>query len=190
MSTLRYRRSFSGANTLRPRWYLVQIRLDSDEQSQANQYFVDFFRKHPTDGPKKDDKARFWPDWYEIIWADKEKSCWDYGRPILVQPNRKPCTTKHSRFSDTVEFGEETRILVGPFDFAPKATGTAANQFVPPTIWAQLATACHECGLVPPDLSFDPATCTNTVFICRNSHSVPWYHSSLVFSEVVRRSLP
>ena len=65
--------SYRGANTLRPRWYLVQIRLDSDEQSQANQYFVDFFRKHPTDGPKKDDKARFWPDWYEIIWADAEK---------------------------------------------------------------------------------------------------------------------
>ena len=77
--------------------------------------------------PKKDNKSRFWLDWYEIKWADKEKSCWDYGRPILVQPNRKPYTIKHSQFSDTIEFGEVTRMLVGPFDFTKKATGIAAN---------------------------------------------------------------
>lgn len=45
--------SFRGANTICPRWYLVQIRLDGDEQSQVKQYLVDFFRKHPTDAPKR-----------------------------------------------------------------------------------------------------------------------------------------
>ena len=40
---------FRGENTLRPHWYLVQIRLDDDEIPGYNQYFVDFFRKLPDD---------------------------------------------------------------------------------------------------------------------------------------------
>ena len=40
---------FRGENTLRPHWYLVQIRLDDDEIPGYNQYFVDFFRKFPDD---------------------------------------------------------------------------------------------------------------------------------------------
>ena len=80
-------------------------------------------------------------------------------------------------------------MLVGPFDFTQKNTGVAANQFVPPSIWMQLAMICHRYGRVPLDLSFDPTTSTNTVSVCHNYHSVPWYHSSLAFSEVGRHSL-
>ena len=65
--------SYREENTLRPRWYLVQIRLDDDETPGANQYFVNLFRKHFDDDKKKDDLARYYHDWYEIEWADKEK---------------------------------------------------------------------------------------------------------------------
>ena len=58
--------SYCRASTLRPRWYLVQIRLDDDEIPGSNQYFVNFFRKHPDDNKKKDDLARYWHIWYEI----------------------------------------------------------------------------------------------------------------------------
>ena len=80
-------------------------------------------------------------------------------------------------------------MLVGPFDSTQKAAGVAANQFVPPSIWVQLANACHKYGLVPLDLSVDLTMITNTVSICYNSHIIPWYHSSFTLGEVVRRSL-
>ena len=35
--------SFRGAHTLRPRWYLVQIRLDTEDIDK--EWFVDFFRR-------------------------------------------------------------------------------------------------------------------------------------------------
>ena len=178
--------SYRGANTLRPRWYLVQIRLDDEEIPGSNQYFVDFFRKHPDDNKKKDDLARYWPDWYEIKWEDKEKSCWDYGRPILVRPNRTPNIKNHSRFSDTVDFTAENKLLVGPFDFVAKSPGTAGHQFIEFKQWENLSEACHQNGLVPPDLFIDPVTRTNTVFICQDTHSVPWYHSSMVLDAVIR----
>ena len=80
-------------------------------------------------------------------------------------------------------------MLVGPFNLPPKVPGRAGNQLIDDKIWEQLSVACHHHGLVPPDLSFDPATCVNTVGICQDSRSVPWYQSSIMFSEAVHRCL-
>ena len=68
--------SYKGANTLRPRWYLVQILLDGDDADRPpGTYHIDFFRCHPDDMHKSHDIARWWPDWYEIKWVDeKEKN--------------------------------------------------------------------------------------------------------------------
>lgn len=42
--------AYEGANTLRPRWYLVQIMLDdNDSNTQSSLYHVAFFRCHPDD---------------------------------------------------------------------------------------------------------------------------------------------
>ena len=38
---------YRGGNTLRPHWYLVQIRLDDEEILGSNQYFVDFSPEAP-----------------------------------------------------------------------------------------------------------------------------------------------
>ena len=66
--------SYRGANTIRPRWYLCAINTSDSDMSDAGQYHVDFFRKHPKDEKKKDNMSRFGPDWYQIKWANKEKS--------------------------------------------------------------------------------------------------------------------
>ena len=122
---------YRGANTLRPRWYLVQVRLENNSTPANGEYFVDFFRKHPDDTQKKDDMSRFWPDWYEIVWFDKEKTCYDYGSPILVRPNCTPRRRDVTRFSDTIDFKGENTLLVGPFNFAPKSQGIPKSQIVP-----------------------------------------------------------
>ena len=97
--------SYRGANTVRPKWYLVEIRQDDDKQiSEKNEVSVAFFRKHANDDKKKDNVARYWPEWYDIVWCDKDKSCFDYGRPVLVRPNQTPFTKKHCRFSNAIDF--------------------------------------------------------------------------------------
>ena len=101
---------------MQPRWYLVHIHLEDTDESNPDDFFVDFFCKHLSDEKKKDDVTRYWPDWFKIVWFDKEKSCFGYGRPVLTRPNKTHC-----RFS---------KLLVGPFECAPKYPGVAACQFV------------------------------------------------------------
>ena len=63
---------FIPANTLRPKWHLVQaIVLDSDGTPlPLGVYFCIFFQKHPSDKNKPDDKSRWWPEWRKLLWDD------------------------------------------------------------------------------------------------------------------------
>ena len=85
---------------------------------------------HPSDEKKKDDVSRYWPDWYKIKWVDKETSCFDYDRPVLTRPNKTPNEKTHCQFSDTIDFNNDHKLLVGPFEFAPKSNRRAADQFM------------------------------------------------------------
>jgi hypothetical protein len=50
--------SYKGANTLRPRWYLVQIMLDAEDMDcSTGTYHVVIFRCHPDDMHKSHDTA-------------------------------------------------------------------------------------------------------------------------------------
>ena len=109
--------SYRGVNTIQPRWYLCTINMSESDMSDVRQYHVDFFRKHRSDEKNKYDNSCSWPDWYEIKWFDKERSCWDYGRTILVRPNGRPNLDKHSKYNVTVDFTGEDKLLVGPFRF-------------------------------------------------------------------------
>jgi len=80
--------AYRGADTLRPKWYIVQIDLDDSNECSEGKYFVNFLQCHPTDAHKSQDLARWWPDWYEIEWTDKTKTSFDYGRPVLLRPDR------------------------------------------------------------------------------------------------------
>ena len=155
---------------MRPYWYLCAVNIAESDKSEAGEFHVDFFWKHPTDENKKDNLSRFWPDLYESKWSNKGKSCWDYRRCILVRPNSHLNLAKHSRYSVTVDFTGENKLLVGPFNFVPKLPGVAGNQYIDDIIWEQLSIACHHHGLVPPDLSSDPVTCVNTTFVSQDSN--------------------
>ena len=120
---------YRGANTLRSRWYLVQVSLeDNSSPSELHTYHVEFFRCHPDDMHKPHNIARWCPVWYEIAWVDKvKKTSFDYGHAVLVRPNRKPDTNKFCRFGDTVSLSSPDILLAGPFDFAPKIHGVRAH---------------------------------------------------------------
>ena len=153
--------SITGANTLRPCWYLVQIRLEDSNTAAEGQYFVHLFRRHPNDSHKKDNMARYWPNWYAIKWVDEKKEYFDYCRPVLVQPRRTPCLKKHCRFSNTVELLNEDVFLTGPFNFMPKPKGTPGGQMIDDEQRASLVSRCQAKGLVPPNLSFETVMATN-----------------------------
>ena len=78
---------------------------------------------------------------------------------------------------------------IGLFYFMPKSHGRAGNQFIAAEEWEKLSEACHHHGLVPPNLSSDSITSTNTMFTCTNNSSVPWYHSSISLGELIRQNI-
>ena len=88
-----------------------------------------------------------------------------------------------------MDFTVDTKLLVGPFDFMPNSHGRAGNQFFAAEEWKKLSEACHRHGLVPPNLSGDSVTRTNTTFTCTVNSSVPWYHSSISLGELIRQSI-
>ena len=128
-----------GADMLRPKWYIVQIDLDDNNKCSGGKYFVDFLQCHPTDAHKSQDLARWWLDWYEIEWTDKTETSFDYGRLVLVRPDRKPRTKKNYHYSDTLNLSDSNILLLGPFDFLPKVHGCPAKQLIGTEHWSALA---------------------------------------------------
>lgn len=175
--------AYKGANTIKPKWFLVQVDVpESSSQSDNGIYFVNFFRCHPSDNHKPHDCARYWPDWYEIVWTNKEHISFDLGKPVLVRPNRTPDKIKHCRFSDSVSLVDPAVLLVGPFDFANKTKNVPASQIVPYEVWEKLSPACNTIGILPPKLANDPVLSTHTIAIASSSNSVEWYHSSIQYT--------
>ena len=176
--------AYRGANTIKPKWYLVQIELDDNSTSQTTgMYFVKFFRSHPSDSHKPHDCARYWPDWYEVKYTDSTRTVFDFGQAVLVRPSRSPNKDTHCRFSDSVCLSDPHILLVGPFDFKPRSHDTPASQIVPWEQWDKLSLACHAAGIVSPKLANDPVLATHTVAVATVSRNeTKWYHSSIQFT--------
>ena len=92
---------------------------------------------------------------------------------------------KHCRYANTFVFGSSDTNLVGPFDFLPKVAGVPANQLILFDQWRQLANVCTTLGLIPPKLSTYPVAATHTCTTHMAANSVPWYHSSITFANVL-----
>ena len=51
--------SYRGVQTIMPKWYLMQVRVDGTTDDGVQEYSIDFFRKYPDDSKKKDNVARY-----------------------------------------------------------------------------------------------------------------------------------
>jgi len=100
---------------------------DEPTAKEDDVYFVNLFRCHPSDEHKPHDCARYWPDWYVIVWKDSKRISFDYGKPILVQPNCTPDIDSHCEFSDSVYLIDPDLLLIGPFNFAAKSRDVPAS---------------------------------------------------------------
>jgi hypothetical protein len=142
-------------NTLRPRWYLVQVDLActlldplSRDHAHNGRYYVHFQRRHSNDQSSSDLSSRWWPIWHEYTIASD--AIIDFGSIINFRPGITPDPTKYIAWSDVVPLLSDTTYLLGPFDFIPATRTISAH------IWSDLFVCCAARGIIPPTLSLQP----------------------------------
>ncbi|MGH7955061.1 MAG: hypothetical protein ACREOZ_03790 [Gloeomargaritales cyanobacterium] len=85
--------SYTPADTMRPRWYLVQVDLESSKRhpeiiacDRERLFYVEFYAKHPSDEEICDASARWWREWHEYT-RDPATNEIMYGQRVLFRPN-------------------------------------------------------------------------------------------------------
>jgi hypothetical protein len=144
---------FTPANTLRPRWFLVQIEQQNSDETPLpfGVYFCTFLQKHPSDKHKSDDKSRWWPEWRELLW-DKDNN-YDFGDRILFSPSQKPDLSLFGKFGTEINLFDNETNLVGPFNFLERNPSSPGQSLISEKYWMQLASECAVHSLTPPILS-------------------------------------
>ena len=144
---------FTPSDTLRPKWFLVQVVIadSNDDPIQNGNQFCTFLHKHPKDKNLADDKSRWWPEWRELIWDDKND--YDFGDRILFGPLQKPDLNFFGKFGTELNFNDPETVLVGPFNFVPRSPTIAGNCFISDDRWKLLYKKCISNSLTPPTLS-------------------------------------
>ena len=147
--------SYLMANTIRPRWYLVQIDMEctardplSEHFQATGRYYVHFQRRHFDDVACSDLTSRWWPIWHEYTTADDDII--DYGKSVNIRPNAIPDHAKYIAWSDVVPLTNPECCLLGPIDFQH------GSRHLHPDVWSQLFHICAARGIIPPTLSLQP----------------------------------
>ena len=147
---------YTPADTMRQRWYLVQIDLQATEELNSawktnGKYFCVFLARHPDDKNKSDEFARWWPDWYRY---SRCKTTQDiiYGDRVLFRPTVTPSSEKYIQWATEVNLSVHSTFLQGPFNFeAINALNRTRNK-VERDYWANLRLVCNELAILPPTL--------------------------------------
>jgi hypothetical protein len=153
--------AYRSPNTLRPRWWLVQVDLEQTEKlSNAEKinkttYYCHFFSP-PDNNEKKESHpgCRWWPIWHEY---STDNGMIVFGKQVRITPSRIPNSEKYIAWADKVDLGNPAICLLGPFDFlnpssCPSTKHTAHRQFVPLSLWQELYEICSTRGIAPPRL--------------------------------------
>ena len=143
---------YTPVGTMRPRWFLVQIEVEDYTTVHVdNLYYCTFLNRHPSDAGKADNKARWWPEWREIVW-NKDES-FEYGKRVLLSPRAKPDAEKFSKFGTQISLQEDNTVLVGPFNFSAPIYPAKSSAKIDATYWNFLAQTCKKFSILPPVLS-------------------------------------
>jgi hypothetical protein len=151
--------TYTPANTLTAKWFLVQLEEDLTTQlraathnsnTQPSSIFVcSFLARHPDDCKKSDPRSRWWPDWYSYSTCPKTQEI-VYKQRKLFQPSATPNPSKYILWQDTIDLIENT--LLGPFNFAPITATQRTRNIVPHILWHSLHSICLSRNLHPPSL--------------------------------------
>ena len=133
MFTCRYRElrikivffvKYTPENTLRERWYIVQVDLDATIELNANttniySYHCNLLTRHPNNRNKRDEFKWFWPEWHRY------SRCYNintvvYRDCILIRPSHTPDMNRYSRWSDNLSLLKRSissQSILCPFHF-------------------------------------------------------------------------
>ena len=152
--------AYRNPNTLRPRWYLVQVDMIQTECAELHlcpestgNYYCHFLSEPAADASLPDPDKRWWPLWYR--YSTDTDGTLVYGARIEFKPDCTPPASTHIAWADTVNLVNPNIRLLGPFNFqdpvsnAPGRT-PSFRQYVPASLWIELSNICHPRGIVPP----------------------------------------
>lgn len=145
---------YTPLNTLRPKWYLVQVDLNMTQDgnlnpTETNKYYCSFLAKHPGDINKNDQNSRWWPDWYEF--TKDENDNFIFGKRILFRPSTTPDPTKYVLWAEPIDLSPSSNyFLHGPFNFKESTPTFKTRNIVPETEWDTLIQLCQTHNLTPP----------------------------------------
>ena len=173
---------FTPANTLRKRWYLVQVNIQdtaevNPDYHNNHKYFCTFLAKHPSDKHLSDELSCWWPDWYRYK-TDTTTGQIVYGNRILIRPNTNPDPTKFVPWATDLELttSATARNLIGPFNFEPISQSNRTKQTVPSSLWRQLKDICISHHILPPTLGSTSSNIPQTRH--RQKRTTPPQHAS------------
>ena len=146
---------FTPERTMRPRWYLIQVDMQSTEEinplAQTNgKYWCMFLAKHPEDNKTSDEYSRWWPEWYRYTHC-KESNDVIYGDRILIRPSSTPDSSKFVQWAMELQLiGQGNCSFVGPFDFEDINASNRMRQKISRSHWTRLQNICNIHGILPP----------------------------------------
>jgi len=143
------------ADTMRQRWYLVQIDMIATEelnpQWQHNgRYFCVFLACHPSNKSKSDEFARWWPDWYHYTSRCKNTQVIIYGDRVLFRPSVIPKSEKFIQWATELDLIKTAVRLSGPFNFESINESNHTRNKVNNEHWMELHGICSELAILPP----------------------------------------
>ena len=160
--------SYRPANTLRPRWYLIQVDLPQslcDPASLAcstnGRYYCHFLSKHPDDASLPDPTSRWWLLWHRF--STSSDGIIDFGDRVLFNPATTPDPASYIAWADVLPLLDPSVCLFGPISFSdpssnPPGRTSSFRQMIPFSRWASLTALCVSRGILPPVLSSPPTS--------------------------------
>lgn len=144
---------YTPENTLRPKWFLVQVDMDltlANDVSFASTgiYVCSFLARHPSDITKTDERSRWWPDWYS--YTCQSDGTIIYGKRVLFRPNIIPDSSKYILWATPLPLHSPHHYLIGPFNFCDISSSYRTRNTVDPSLWTQLHALCLSKHLHPP----------------------------------------
>ena len=147
---------FIPAETIRPKWYLVQIDLEltaKDPTCNPDEGIFNcaFLAKHPNDLKKSDERARWWPDWYKYSLCEDTGEI-IYGQRTLIRPSTIPDSRQYVLWSTAVNLNNHETFIHGPFNFAELNQTNRTRNTVHRSDWTVLFEYCKKHSIMPPTL--------------------------------------
>ena len=97
---------YTPEQTLRQRWYLIQVDLETTlelnkDSTNIDSYHCVFLARHPSDIKKSDEFSRFWPEWHKYTRCSKTNQIL-FGDRYHIHPNQNPDKDKFIQWSDMI----------------------------------------------------------------------------------------